>query len=536
MDASQPAARRNRLFWPLVLALLLLLVLAAAQRARANDAPPQAPAPAAPVDSLSYLLSGPAPAPAAVRALAADPPDFYRTAPADLPRFTVTKGVNQPAPGYIFVSIFDILVFNRRMGYLMILDNNGEPVFYRSLAPFPVTIDFKQQPDGRLTYFLAAPGINTFFALNNQYEIVGSYKAGNGYTTDLHDLQVLPNGNALLLIHDTRKVDLGALTPGGRPDATVIGCLVQEVDPAGNVVFEWNAWDHPDELSILDTIRPLEDEPLRYIHCNSIEQDTDGNLLLSNRNLSNVVKINRATGQIMWLFGGKKNQFAIPEEDLFFYQHDARRIANGHLTVYDNRFDQRPRFSRGIEYAIDEQTLTATLVKEYRGVPDVYSGAMGNMQRLPNGHTVIGWGRSSQPIFTEFGAAGNTIMTLSVEEPLGTYRAFRFRWEGDPQWPPVLAMERRHRAVRLYFSWNGATDVARYAVFGGQRQDDLQLLGTAVKSGFETTYDFTIPDDGPWYFRVVPIDNEGQAGPASNFVTTWFGFRTTFLPLVNSGS
>ncbi len=453
----------------------------------------------------------------------------YRTAPADLPRVTATAGQGAPAPGYIFVSVFDTINFASRNGYMMILDNSGEPVFYRNIPPYPVTMDFKQQPDGRLTYFLPGPGINAHFALDNHYEIVATYKAGNGYSTDLHDLQILPNGHALLMIHDARKVDLGELVPGGRPDATVIGCILQEIDTGGNVLFEWSSWDH---ISILDTVMPLDTEPLRYIHCNSVERDTDGHWLVSNRNLNNVIKISRTNGEVIWQLGGKNNQFTINDDTPFLFQHDARRLANGHLTIYDNGFGRTRTYSRGVEYALDEVAMTATKVAEFARTPFAFGGTMGNMQRLANGHTVIGWGRSSAPMVTEFDAAGDIVLEMSVAAPLGSYRAFRFPWQGFPTADPALVVEERLGAVRLYFSWNGSTETVRYVVFGGKDKDRLAVLGTAVRHGFETTYDFDLPDKDPWYFRVVPIDKDGLSGPPSPLVSGRYSTAQAFLPLV----
>ena len=46
-----------------------------------------------------------------------------------------------------------------------------------------------------------------------------------------------------------------------------------------------------------------------YCHTNAIEQDNDGNILISSRNMDEITKINRITGQIIWRLGGKNNQF-----------------------------------------------------------------------------------------------------------------------------------------------------------------------------------------------------------------------------------
>ena len=187
-----------------------------------------------------------------------------------------------------------MLEFGAYTGYRLILDDNGEPVYYANTPSFPATFDFKVQENGRLTHALPHPVHGAHVVQNEHYETVSTIRAGNGHVADPHDFQLGPDGRALLLIYDTRIVDLSVIAPGERTDATVIGCIVQEQDAEGNVIFEWSSWDH---VSILETSLPLETEPLRYIHCNSVDYDLDGNFLLSNRNLSNVMKIDRATGR-----------------------------------------------------------------------------------------------------------------------------------------------------------------------------------------------------------------------------------------------
>ena len=248
----------------------------------------------------------------------------YRTAPADLPEFTVRHGAGTPAPGYLFVSVYDLLTFGAYTGYRLILDDNGEPVYYASTPGFPATFDFKVQENGRLTHALPHPVRGAHIVQNEHYETIATIRAGNGYVADPHDFQLGPDGRALLLIYDTRIVDLSAIAPGERTDATVIGCIVQEQDAEGNVIFEWSSWDH---VSILETILPLATEPLRYIHCNSVDYDLDGNFLLSNRNLSNVMKIDRATGR--GAVAARRQAERLHHRRRHAFQRAARRAAAG---------------------------------------------------------------------------------------------------------------------------------------------------------------------------------------------------------------
>ncbi len=451
----------------------------------------------------------------------------YLTAPSDLSTFTVERRPGQLGDGYLFLSTLDPTFNPDNPGYLYILDNDGEPVYYHRPQAAFASADFKKQGNGLLTYFLPLAGANKFYGMNDQYEVVTTYAAGNGYPTDLHDLQILNNGNYLLLVHDTRIIDMSGLIPHGDPQTEVIGCIVQEIDSANNVVFQWRSWDHFD---ILDTFAPLLANPLRYVHCNSIAQTLDGNLLLSSRNLSEVTKINRESGEIMWRLGGRQNQFEFVNDYGFSYQHDARSLANGNVSVYDNGNLHTPEHSRGVEYALNEVNKRAFKVADFRSTPDVYANAMGNMQTLDNGNRVVGWGRSSRPVMSEFDSSGVELLRLSTAEPMTAYRSFRFPWQGYPTWPPVLIAYGEENTAHLHFSWNGSTETVSYKILGGRSSSELRQFTAVFRSGFETTHTVELPQQGLWYFKVIPVDSRSIDGIPSNLAVVALGGDTSFLP------
>src|SRR5439155_9295233 len=188
--------------------------------------------------------------------------------------------------------------------YHLMLDNSGEPIYYKRLEGSSVAVDFKRQLTSTLTYFDF--GLGDFQALDSSYNLVDTYRTGNGYKTDLHDLQLLANGHALLMSYDPEPVDMSQIVSGGSPTATVIGLIVQEIDISKNVVFEWRSWDH---FNITDTTEPVSGTLVDYVHGNAVDQDQDGNLLISSRHMDEITKINRQTGDIIWRMGGKNNQF-----------------------------------------------------------------------------------------------------------------------------------------------------------------------------------------------------------------------------------
>jgi len=459
----------------------------------------------------------------------------YKTAPADLPSFTVEQRSGEHGEGYLLVSMFQFQGDLR--SYNLILDDNGEPIYYQPLDTIRSSNDFKKQPNGLLTYFSPEDGNVTYVALNKHYEkvreirVVQDPQSEMPYVIDNHGLQLLANNHALFMVQDIRTVDMSGIAPGGNPEAQVIGCVIQEVDGDNNLVFQWNSWDH---IPITDSQVPLDRDRFAYAHCNSVEEDSDSNILISHRNLNEVTKIAKPGGEIVWRMGGKQNEFTFLDDEGFSIQHDVRRLANGHITLYDNADPDIGKNSRGVEYQVDEVNKAVQLVSEFHNTPETYGQFMGNVQRLPNGNTLIGWGTAASPVFTEFDQSGEKILEFTSTEGMLTYRAFRFPWQGFPTWPPALTAVVEDNQAHLYFSWNGSTETAAYYVDAGQDTNNLETVALVTKDGFESEYSYEMPGDGFWYFRVRPRSKDGENGPASPVVMILAGSRPVYLPLVSS--
>jgi hypothetical protein len=470
----------------------------------------------------------------------------YLTLPANFPPYTINQAASADNQGYYFLAPFKI--GGAGTNYLLTLDNNGEPVYYQALPINDSAHDFKKQPNGLLSYFDSAT--SSFVTLNSSYQIIKTYTAMNGYTADVHDFQMLPNNHVVFLIYDPQIVDMSQVVVGGNTQAQVVGLVIQELDSDNNVVFQWRSWDHINITDADDHINLLS-ASIDYVHGNAIQFDWDGNYLLSSRHLDEITKINRQTGNIIWRLGGKQNQFVFTNVDIssvlpFSHQHDIRRLPDGHITIFDNRNNLSPLYARAVEYALDEDTKTITEVWDYHSTtPDMYSSAMGDAQRLANGNTVIGWGLPSgfplaiEPDVTEVKPDGTKIFELTFDLTASasfvTYRAFRFTWQGIPTWSPAVAYKYASGQITLGTSWNGDTQAAKYEFYAAQSLNDPpQLLGTVIKTGFETQYTFSGDPNNYCYFETVALDSNGQALKTSN-QTISYGCLTNkyWFPLIN---
>lgn len=130
--------------------------------------------------------------------------------------------------------------------------------------------------------------------------------------------------------------------------------------------------------------------------------------------------------------------------------------------------------SRGLHLRLDYEEMTAEVLREYYHPSRVVAAAMGGVQTLGNGNKLIAWG--FQPSITEHTAEGRVVMSLQlgplVNDGQGkgggkgpqVYRAKKVKWVGRPGWGPSIAGYPRGSERGVYLSWNGATEVAGWAV------------------------------------------------------------------------
>ena len=418
------------------------------------------------------------------------------TLPSNFPVITVNN-LNDPAPGDIFMTNQLASNLNASIGnFLMILNNDGSVAKSKEL-PSPANI-FKMQPNGELSYSLrTAIG---WTLLDTSLAPVDSFYCGNGYTADIHDFYLLPNGHALLFAYDPQPVDMSEVISGGNPDAIVTGAVIQEIDANKDVVFQWRSWDY---IQFTDSYSNLTAPNIDLVHINSIRADNDGNIVVSMRHLSNIIKINRETGDIMWILGGKQNEFTFINEHsenaptYFSYQHDASILTNGNITLFDNGNQHPAQYSRGVEYSLDLQNKTATLVWEYRHDPDIFSRAMGTLERLPNGNTIVGWGianGSGIPTFTEVHPDNSVALEMSLPDGQISHRSYKYAWASQK---PEVSVTKEILPLNTY-EFNSNTDTTGITITFSQ-------LNSGGEYTFATALRYNYAPINPTFITTAPL-------------------------------
>ncbi len=351
--------------------------------------------------------------------------------PTDFPEITVTVlepgastdpiYLNMPGPGNQYVAA---------------LDNNGVPMFFRA-EPRRV-MDFKwHSATGERSYARSTGTDNQWGRENNEIVVldpdnneIDQIETVGLSHTGFHDFLINDNNELILVAYDGSIRDLTA--QGLSDQETVEDSVVQVLDRATRqVMFEWNSWG---QIPYEDQTTPSPRS--EYAHINSVFEDFDGNLIMSFRFVSQVVKVARPSGQVIWRLGGRSNQFQFINDPFsnLCGQHTASRLANGNILVFDNGqfcwpvVAARGQTTRVAEFQLDEQNMTAELVWSYSD-PNIINQFAGSAQRLPNGNTIIGWGAGSQILATEVSSDGTKVFEMTAFHeglPVLAYRVRRF--------------------------------------------------------------------------------------------------------------
>jgi len=411
------------------------------------------------------------------------------------PTIDVVTPAQHTSPGYIFVAPKNgPEEQSPNQDGPLILDNSGEPVWFHPLHNEEEdTMDFKMQNyrgepvltfwEGRHTGF----GQGEYVIMDSSYQEIARVRAGNGYQGDHHEFLITPEDTALISIY-AKVGGMNLSSVGGSKNGRGLEGIVQEVDiESGEVIFEWHSLEH---VGVEESYSNPPKNPaysFDYFHINSIDVDHDSNLLVSSRNTCAVYKIDRQSGEILWQLGGRKSSFQMGRGTTTRYQHDARRQPDGTITIFDNGDVRKDDGSYGLVLEVDEDEMSATLVREYPHPEGRLVGTQGNVQVLPNDNVFIGWG--SNPLFSEFSRDGQLLYSATFPPQVESYRAFRFPWSGQPDDDPAVIAERwSDDEVTLYVSWNGATEVASWQVLAGLSPEMLEpVAGASVpREGFET--------------------------------------------------
>ncbi|WP_300441089.1 aryl-sulfate sulfotransferase [Christiangramia sp.] len=278
-------------------------------------------------------------------------------------------------------------------------------------------------------------------------EIIWDYKYSDSINLAHHDIEMLPNGNILILAWE-KKTGSELVTKGYEgPYESVYSEKLVEINPSDNqIVWEWHAWDHlvqnssseaedfgeisehPERIN-LNYIDPLKDGSYNgdIFHANGLEYDESRDLIyLSVNYYSEIWVIDHSTtaeeakttkggfrdrgGDLVYRFGNPSTYNNLNGKRTFFHNHHPNLVPNSNtILVYSNGILSEDPHSVVFELEIPEIfELNAQRDNELNVLwsfshPDLYSPKVSGAQRLANGNTLITEGTSGYWEVTDSG-------------------------------------------------------------------------------------------------------------------------------------
>jgi hypothetical protein len=415
----------------------------------------------------------------------------FATDPYAKPSTVTIRTPAQPgsAPGYLFLAPYQ--------GYgsagPMIAEQNGTMVWSHPLPEGVDATNFQVQSfhgkpvltwwQGRVLRVGFGEGQDLIY--DSSYHQVATVRAGNGYHADLHEIRLTPQGTAWIDAFDPIEFDLSRLH--GARDGILTDSVVQEIDiKTGLVMWEWHALGH---IPLRDSHNPAPSSvyPWDYVHVNSIDEGSSGDVLLSARNTWGIYDVDIRTGAFRWQLGDPHGTLRLGRGTQTHWQHDAEFQPGGLISVFDNGSTPplEPQ-SRGLLLRPDFAAHSVSLVKQLvNPTRRLRADAQGNLVSLGDGRWLMGYG--NLPDFTEYDASGRVLLDGTLGPGVQDFRTFLAPWSGHPTNPPAIVARRSGTSITVQTSWNGATGVASWELLGGFSPSSLSPLSSSPRHGFETT-------------------------------------------------
>jgi hypothetical protein len=395
----------------------------------------------------------------------------------------------------------------------MIVDQSGNLIWFHPLDAAQTATNFEvQQYQGKpvLTWWQGRVlevgfGQGEDLIYDSSYQHIATVRAGNGYRADLHEIRLTPEGTAWIDMFDPIRKNLSS--SHGLANGVLTDSVIQQIDvKTGLVMWEWHALGNI-PVSESHSAAPRSNYPWDYVHINSVDPGSSGDVLLSSRNTWALYDVDIHSGSVRWRLGGSHSSFKAGAGTHFYWQHDAELQPGGLISLFDNGSSPpKEKQSRGLLLAADTGAHTVRLVKQFvNPTKTLLASSQGNTLALPGGNWLMGYG--GEPNFTEYDVAGHVLLDGTLGKNVQDFRTYLAPWSGQPKTTPsVSAKPSGANALAVAVSWNGATEVASWRVLAGASSSALAPVVAVAKSGFETT--IAAPGSGP-YVAVQALDGSG---------------------------
>jgi arylsulfate sulfotransferase len=249
--------------------------------------------------------------------------------------------------------------------------------------------------------------------------------AADNNALDGHDFILISDTHYIAMAYFEKKVNNIPSILDPTPNCRVAAPIIQEVEN-GKVIWEWDGTNEPElyETSVELNNFSTGTTPQDYAHLNAMYIDPkDNNLVLSFRNMNQILKLERNTNKILWRLGGKNSDFPITTEQKFLRQHDAHFLADGKTIILFDNGDLKERpYTRIVEFTLDEKNKKITNYKSMYLPDRSFTQFMGSVIKTDSTY-FIGCGGDPRVMEVNL-ATGQKIFEQKLALP--SYRAYRY--------------------------------------------------------------------------------------------------------------
>jgi arylsulfate sulfotransferase len=246
---------------------------------------------------------------------------------------------------------------------MYILDNNGEIIWYKALSAKKTKLRFSdlkchQTESGTYySYQVINPDADNFgisdyrpgarVIMDHNFKVITEDAGVTAYNPkkdiDWSQAGTAVDGNAfeMLSLHNTFTVRCSPTRVVNMPDGiksqknTTVAAVILQNAGRSSVNWEWKSTSDSRLYSASVSGNDYTSSDMQnYLSPSAMVMDPqDHNLILSFKNADCLVKINSDTGKLMWILGGKADEFGLKDSQKFSGQTDVQVASDGTLTI-----------------------------------------------------------------------------------------------------------------------------------------------------------------------------------------------------------
>ena len=305
-------------------------------------------------------------------------------------------------------------------------------------------------------------GIGVVEMLDWNSNVVWSHSVSNTHGRQHHDIELLPNGNILLIVWDEKTQNEVSIAGSSTINTSINSEQIIEIQPdlvngGATVVWEWKTWDHliQDTDSQKENFGVIADSPERidvnflghnntdWLHFNGVDYNEEfDQIIISVHNFSEFWIIDHSTstigasgstggnygkgGDLLYRWGNPQayNQGTSADQKLFLQHHThwipEGLVDAGKILLFNNQVGSAPNYSTVniVDLPVDNEgnytynsgsfgPVDFDWTYQSPNPSDFYSNIISGAERLENGNTLICEGVGGR--FFEIDADGNKV-------------------------------------------------------------------------------------------------------------------------------